>query len=270
MKVRYDLKAVLKVVGIGGPDYPPQDPSVSWNNTPQITPVPTRQDIIAEREYGTPGPTEGDPARRVSGPRMLSARTASRAMDEAASVKPDMDPDKRLTTTEADYLYAAKMLSNVNATAALGFDEQKVVTTTHDEKTKLNIAGMYSPKHDLIWAEVASGVATPVHESIHRGIQKLRAAGSEEAKVLSGYQEEMVTRAIMIRHFGDLERFEAESLNDKQMQEAVKALKDPKFVSLINAIDKQAAHLRAEELIQRHPLPIINYNDAKKAASGDR
>lgn len=266
MRVRYDLKAVMKVFGVGGPDYPPQDPSISWKNTPQITPVPTRQDIIAEREYGTPGPREGDEARRISGPRLLSARTTSAAMDEVAKTIPERDPDKRLTTTEADYLYAAKMLANVNATAALGFDEQKIVTTEHDEKTTLNISGMYSPRHDVIWSEIASGVSTPVHESIHRGIQKLKAAGSQEAKALSNYGEEMVVRAIMLRHFGNLE--EAEGSNSKQLQEAAKLLKDPNFLEKIYAIDKQAAHLRAEELIQRHPLPIINFNDAKKAASG--
>lgn len=270
MKVRYDIKAAMRAVGMGGPDYPPNDPSVSWKNTPQITPVPTRQDIIAEREYGTPGPKEGDEARRISSPRLLSARTTSKVMDEAAGATPDRDPDRRLSTSEADYLYAAKMLANASPTAALGFDEQKIVTTVPEGGVKLSIAGMYSAKHDIIWTDTTYGVSTPVHESIHRGIRKLVEAGSVEAKELAKFSEETVTRAIMLRHFGEIEMIDGADLNNKQVQDAAKALKSPEFIKLINAIDQQAAHLRAKELMETNPPPVINFNDAEKAARGGR
>lgn len=270
MKVRYDLKAAMKALGMGGgPDYPPNDPSVSWKSTPQVTPVPTRQDIIAERDYGTPGPKEGDEARRISVPALLrGAQSLADTVRNAAGVTPERDPDKRLTTTEADYLYGAKMLASRSPTAALGYDERNITMTTSGGGYELNYGGAHLASVDHIWTDTAVGISTPVHESIHRGIAKLKRAGSKEANELSRYDNEMVTRAIMLRHFGDLE--EHSGSDPEQIKEAAKMLKNPKFVGLINSIDKQAAHLRAKELMETHPLPVINFNDAVKAARGER
>jgi hypothetical protein len=110
-----------------------------------------------------------------------------------------------------------------------------------------------------------------VHESIHRGIQKLKDAGSVESKELAKFSEETVTRAIMLRHFGEIEMIDGGGdLNNEQVQDAAKALKNPEFIKLINAIDQQAAHLRAKELMETNPPPVINFNDAEKAARGGR
>lgn len=261
MRVRYDLTdRLLKAVGLRDE---PQDPSRSWSMTPPTNKWPSREDVKAERDYGTPGPKPGQPAAMISTDEIFQAAYARKPeehsttaiSDRAATKKPT--PDTRLDDAEADQLYAAKMAAQFSPLAALGYDEDKMVVTPRRDK-KLNYEGIYSARKDSLWANLASGPSTPVHESIHRGIELLKRSGSKEAAELGHYDNEIVTRAIMLRTFGGLETEEAGGGRPHpQVETAAHNLaKNPKFVKLIETLEQQAAHEGARINMEKFPGPV--------------
>lgn len=263
MKVRYEVDGMLKALGLRDRGYPPQDPSVSWSTTPLINKWPSREGVKAERDYGTPGPQVGQPKAMISSDEVLDvARKAyakgesqSAAISDAAADKKPT-PDTRLDSVEADQLYAAKMAAQFSPLAALGYDDDKITITPRRDK-KLTYEGVYAARKDSIWSNMASGPSTPVHESIHRGIELLKKSGSKEANELSHYDNEIVTRAIMLRTFGGLETEEAGGgAPHPQVETAAHNLaKNPKFVKLIETLEQQAAHEGAKKLMETFPGP---------------
>src|SRR5262249_7912829 len=139
-----------------------------------------------------------------------------------------------------------------------------------------------------MWADLGYEGATPLHESIHRGIQfVLDAPGNEDLKRrLKEFEDwgpnnyrhlhpdhkrlfenattgnEYATRALMLRHYGDIEygkgggpatQFSGErSKRNPQIESARTKLKyRPEFVELLNDIQQRAAHMGAQRLMDR-------------------
>lgn len=161
-------------------------------------------------------------------------------------------------TPMADELHAAWLASRKSPVAALGFDPRHMTTTRGDmplpttmppdnpplppprgvpavagaydrlmaslpdaappPSKGLNVAGVYEPGADTAWFDAASPT-TPVHESIHRGLEKMRTAGVFPYHAL--IPEEMLTRLLMQRAMGpDVEIRPNASVGNKQVQQA--------------------------------------------------
>jgi hypothetical protein len=58
-----------------------------------------------------------------------------------------------------------------------------------------------------------------VHEAVHRGIRILRDAGKLPFK-LDHRRDELAVRALMQRHFGDLEAFESQGVEHPQITQS--------------------------------------------------
>ena len=123
------------------------------------------------------------------------------------------DPSMARRTTEGDpaigdVLARAALAANRVPVAALGFDPRRInVAQTGGDK--YNIAGAYSPQYDNIFAALgssndASNVSTPVHESVHRGLEMLKAENPKLFDGAPGDGEQMV-RFIMGTMAGDPE-----------------------------------------------------------------
>lgn len=265
MKVRRDHRDTLRAMGVmSGHPYPPNDPSAAWRSTPPISAPPTQEEIKAERAYGTPGPQAGDAVPRITRKDFIGGQTLAGALARASAAKPSPEPEDRLTNNEADVLYASKMLAQNSSIAALGFDESRFTLTRAEKGRSLNYRGGYLPSADWKWTQ-AGIVSTPVHESIHRGIKLLADAGSVEAKELSHYDNEIVTRAFMLRHFGDIEKQTGSHPADIETAAHNRA-NNPRFVELLQVLDKQAAHEIARKNLEKYP--DTGYGRALKAGRG--
>ena len=113
-----------------------------------------------------------------------------------------------LSEADRDRIETQWNAAQKSAIAALGFDPKVMVSTPEKPGTQLSLAGVYTPSQDRIWTYEGSK-SNPVHESIHRGIEMLRKNDKlpESVKELFrwGHSEESIVRALMVRHFGDVE-----------------------------------------------------------------
>ena len=114
----------------------------------------------------------------------------------------------------------ATMVSNRIPLAALGYDPRKVFQEVLTKKEKIATAGAYDPNSDSIFSFTAFE-STIVHESIHRGLQKLKEQYPEEVKELlpKGFTEEYAVRWIMQEEAGNPEKGDGPE-NDKQIAAA--------------------------------------------------
>ena len=158
---------------------------------------------------------------------------------------------EKLSQYQADNLYIAAVAANKSALAGLGFDPRAVITSPL-APVQLNIRGQYNPATDTMWTDEKSP-PTYVHESVHRGVEELRRAGliarSPEEERRTGKQyigphdDEMITRAVMQRHFGDVER-KTPYANIGQIDSAKKAyLDDERGIAKLDALEALAAKL---------------------------
>jgi two-component system, OmpR family, response regulator ChvI len=102
----------------------------------------------------------------------------------------------------------AWLASRRSAVSQLGFNVPKT-TITDNPGVSASVAGLYGPTEDRLWFDLKYPAAL-VHESMHRGIQQLRAAGKLPFAV-DFHTDEMLVRAMMLRHFGDIETVEPRS-----------------------------------------------------------
>jgi len=149
-------------------------------------------------------------------------------------------PRERVSPEVADQLFEGWVAAKKSPIAALGFDPDKLVTAgksaTGDDK--FTLGGTYSPKKDMMFT-TGQNNSTYVHESIHRGIEILRKAG----KLPEGFDkhdEEIFTRALMLKHFGDVEKGRGDA-GDKQVQQGEALLKNPKMIKFIDELEATAA-----------------------------
>lgn len=122
------------------------------------------------------------------------------------------------TPEERDTIIKNWMAAQKSPVAALGFDPGATVFTPKVEKADLNLAGFYNPRADTMWYNASDGEDVVVHESMHRGIEKLRQA-DQLPKSFDPEQEEMYVRALKQRYFGMIERGHG-GAGDKQVDDA--------------------------------------------------
>lgn len=149
-----------------------------------------------------------------------------------------------------------QLAANRSPLAALGFDPSKVAFDMKSGKT--NIGGAYLPDRDVMYANpVAAGVNTIVHESIHRGVDKLRRQEDFPTeigdwlnkKVLyktpSGRTHrtdmgEMATRYLMFKAMGNPEPG-AGDVNDAQIDHSLLVFSTPENLSYLMELERLAA-----------------------------
>lgn len=139
----------------------------------------------------------------------LTSVTAAAGDPARSRVRDITDPKMR------DDLTRAHLAINRSALATLGYDPRHVAVDTLSRDT--NIAGAYSPKNDGIFV-VGDTMDSLVHESIHRGIEKVR---QQQPDLFKGWgvDEESVVRQIMRTTMGNIEAGHGD-LGDKQIGES--------------------------------------------------
>lgn len=162
-------------------------------------------------------------------------------------------PKRELGWDRADRLYANQMMANTSPIAALGFDPEVMSLS---DKADITSRGGFLPSNKRIWAELNS--STPVHESIHRGYAILR-DDPEAKKLINKWDEEVMTRAEMIRRFGPSAETDGVQMYDERRGEkfppsvthALKALERDDYRKALREIDKIAHRKLAERIIER-------------------
>ena len=175
---------------------------------------PTDEDVDYARKYdysyGQPWAPEfeGKSARIAAGDPNevpIATQTFGSSKGVVSPLKPD--PLKNL--------YAKAVLAaEGSALAKLGFDPNRTAVDLLRDPTKVNIVGMYrAAPTDQIYANARTPSAI-VHESIHRGINRLQNSPywQKEFEPFKTGSNEMLVRHIMQSKMGDPERVEDEAI----------------------------------------------------------
>lgn len=196
-----------------GPDKPTE------YTAPPLAQYPTEEDAAFARKngafYGTAsepfaeglsavmlnGSANGAKTSQVTDPRY--ARATDSPLGENAAVLPDV------------YGRAA-LAANRSAIAGLGLDPRRFSMEPNMDAERATIGGAYSRENDhgfVIPGASADSASTLVHEALHRGLQKMRTAGTmpqfsstRPTAMDDGALEEAIVRIIMERSMGDPEQ----------------------------------------------------------------
>jgi len=159
------------------------------------------------RVIGQPGFEDGRPTFAPgTGRDMRPNDAAAMAVDESQSRNLDLTApaNAAMAPSVGTTLAQAALAANRMPIAALGFDPDRIGLDTRINNP--NIAGSYSGKSDSIFSTLNERYpSTPVHESIHRGLEQLRKdpALSDAFKTLP--PEEMIVRYLMATQAGNPE-----------------------------------------------------------------
>ena len=156
---------------------------------------------------------------------------------------------ERLGTTFSQAALAATR----NPVAALGFDPKRTVMDVVMQNA--NIGGAYSKKTDSIYANLTGlDPSSVLHESIHRGLQKLRETKPEAMEKLKEDLpgEEMVVRYLMYATAGDPEKGIG-SISDAQREESIMWFEKSMLNSRYKKGLKQLESLAAEAVKEKRP-----------------
>jgi hypothetical protein len=145
------------------------------------------------------------------------------AVMEAPSSNVDLTKFKNIDElNKIKTLYAQGALAaNRSAIATLGFEPQ--ASTLQTKMGKTNIAGITDPETGQMYVNVQEGrePSTIVHESIHRGLDKLRQASPEAADIMKKLpNQELIVRYLMAKTMGNPEQGTGETA-DMQRQSAL-------------------------------------------------
>lgn len=215
----------------------------SYTPAPPMETYPTPDDAenarSVENSYGSGNEayTEGRQAHVLSAKDAKDESTQTRrpiGLDDlrwaekrnAVVVNPDSGGNVEGTPATAELYEKAQLAINRSPIAALGYDPRHINLDVKSPKD-MNIVGLYSPGSDQLWAN-AHYPDVVVHESVHRGLEKLRQAKDDDDKPIVPKElwsklpddEEYIVRYIMARHMGDPEKGGGPS-NDKQRAEAL-------------------------------------------------
>jgi hypothetical protein len=114
----------------------------------------------------------------------------------------------------------------------------------------LSARGAFSPQKDAMWADTSENPSGVTHESIHRGFNELRKIRPEEVrKIMGTWKEETLTRAMMLKYYGDVELPGTdETIIQKEINPARKLLKE--FPETLERLER----LAQEEIKNRKPM----------------
>lgn len=229
-----DLSTLLQAM-FGSASKVPEAENVS---APPLVSYPTTEDAAFARESGFAYGTANEPyvenkmarvlatpvwdreaKRWTVRPRSASGMSlgqATSAVDDGGAVNVELGNEQKLRKLLMEYYGRAALAANRSSIATLGYDPSRTVVDT--EMGKSNFGGAYSPSKDAIYA-VASDPSAIIHESIHRGLQKLR-KNPEIKDEISKVPEEMIVRYLMAKLMGDPEK-EGGSIDKQQRGDAL-------------------------------------------------
>lgn len=153
--------------------------------------VPTKRGAASEsREIFIPASAAGSSGSAIMSPQNSAVVDLNK--------KPELQGDLR------NIMMQAALAANRSPIAAMGFDPSRVIMDT--EIKNPNVGGLYRPSADMMYVPAAMHDSI-VHESTHRGFQKLREKYPEQVGKLMQRlpDEEMVVRALMASKGGDPE-----------------------------------------------------------------
>lgn len=240
----------------------PSAPTVTTNLAPPLAQYPTQHDADYARNYGfgDNGVNEeylNNQKARVLGltnvdvPRVMNISTAKQAIKNNTVPKPtesfvpmsgegmniptaiqnsqvvDLNKNPEVQGKLTNTMMRAALAANRSPIAAVGFDPSKVVIDSLIQHPTLG--GAFSPKMDGIYTALQPDDSV-VHESTHRGLQKLREQYPDQTNKLMGSMnspdEETVVRWLMHSAGGDPEG-NAGDMDAKQRQHAIDVYKMP-------------------------------------------
>lgn len=152
-----------------------------------------------------------------------------------------------------DYYARAALATNNSALAGLGFDPSHTAADYNMDPKMVNILGEYRRKDDQIYANALDPSAI-VHESIHRGIEKLRNSPQWQPEfndIANGPMNEAAVRHIMTNQMGNPEVTNSGPLG-KQQRDWAEAMFNgyPHYQKLLNSMEAGASQYMAN----KHPM----------------
>jgi len=191
------------VAALFGGGKEPKAPAVT-HAASQPQGYPSSEDVAFARKqdysYGQPWAREfsGDTFRRFNSDWNKPPYESERMPDNEYKARPEL----------RDYHAKAALASQNSALATLGYDPNRLATDvdTPLSKYRVSVTGLYHPKSDTMYANVDKP-STAVHESIHRGVKKLRDTPHWDRR-FSDLGEENVVRWLMHQRVGDAEQQE--------------------------------------------------------------
>lgn len=230
---------------------------------PPLARYPSAEDAAFARKHGAFYGTAVDP--------YASGQTATMLAGTARGATPNQVTDPRLARTGPlssfsgpnvpllpDVYARAGLAANRSAVAGLGFDPRRFSMEPEMDADRTNTPGAYSSVNDhgfVVPGATDSGASTLIHESIHRGLQQMRAAGVlpqfDDKRQLDGRLEEAIVRTIMQRTMGDPEQG---SLDLKAKRQAEGEF--GRAGKLSNYVDRYVGDLEsaaAQEVARRKP-----------------
>lgn len=147
-----------------------------------------------------------------------------------------------------DYYAKAALAANRSPLASLGFDPTRTAADLGRDPRKVNISGMYLPEDDQMYAN-AQDPSSIVHESMHRGIQKLSESPywkPEWEGNTKGLFNEYLVRKLMQEKAGDPEGGLG-AVDAEQKGRAVDLFKQTKHRKTLDDMESAAALLIAKQ-----------------------
>lgn len=206
------IDAIARLFGGGMPEVVKDDRPPAW---------PTAEDVATAQKYDLSygSPTAPFVQAQPSG-RMATYSSADDFIDDWNNTgKPDRAKVQPLTKGQQDQLAQTDLAVKRSALAALGFDPRQFAMAPPEAPLDLTAAGVTATDTNMA-ATTGMYPSTLAHESMHRGINMLRAAG-----MLPAYSgaikdadnpEEALVRAMMLQKYGPVEKGRGE-LADQQI-----------------------------------------------------
>lgn len=177
------------------------DPPTVNVDVPRQRTYPTEEDAREAMRVDATYGTDVAPMLAAGGAKIRKFPTnqhALRELNAPAEARTYGEPGT-LTDEQRLQLMRAFLGSQRSPVAALGFDPRAMTLTPKNAGWPLNVYGIYDRKNDRIWYD-ARDDSTPVHESMHRGMQRIFDSGKKTL-----VPEEQTVRALMSRYFGPVE-----------------------------------------------------------------
>lgn len=206
---------------------------------PPLASYPTSEDAANALKYGfgagdprMDGYVTGQSARllgdvtpsRPGGAPVFMARSGA-TIGDLGALTAAVDNGQSVNRSPAPFgmsdVYArAALAANRIPIAALGFDPSRMVADT--EMKNPTVGGAYSPSNDGVYFNMPPGQtpSTPVHESIHRGLEILRKDPANGEAFRNSPDEETIVRYIMAKQAGDPEQGRGDA-GDRQRKNAL-------------------------------------------------
>lgn len=164
---------------------------------------PSPQDVYYAQAYDQ---TYGTP---MAGFTVPGAKVAQIPLSEAegtsSSERLQLAKLQDLSGEDRDKFLQNYIAAQKHPVSAIGYDPRNITYTPNESNDDVNIEGFYKPSKDALWY-YGKNQDSIVHESFHRGIQKLKDEGMlPESVAKSLMPNETMTRLLMLKNFGDIE-----------------------------------------------------------------